>query len=48
MRILKFILIIVVFIALFTSCGKQNLHEEDLLMATSATVLYVEGNLAER
>ncbi|MBU2949958.1 hypothetical protein KO493_04520 [Tamlana agarivorans] len=48
MKILKITLLVALFIALFTSCTEQDLHEDDLLIEDTTTILYTDGNGVER
>ncbi|MDO6761783.1 hypothetical protein Q4566_16360 [Tamlana sp. 2_MG-2023] len=48
MKVFKITLLVVLFMALFTSCTEQDLHEDDLLIEETTTVLYTDGNGVER
>ncbi|MDO6761785.1 hypothetical protein Q4566_16370 [Tamlana sp. 2_MG-2023] len=48
MKVFKITLLVALFIALFTSCTKQDLHEDDVLTDETTTVLYTDGNGVER
>ena len=48
MKTIKITFILVVIIASFTSCTKEDLHEDDLLINESSRTIYVGGGLEER
>ncbi|MDO6761784.1 hypothetical protein Q4566_16365 [Tamlana sp. 2_MG-2023] len=48
MKVFKTTLLVVLFMALFASCTEQDLHEDDLLIEETSTVLYTDGNGVER
>ncbi|WP_194768847.1 hypothetical protein [Tamlana sp. I1] len=48
MKILKITLIAVTLIASFTSCTKQDLHDDDILVDPSAETFYTGGTVNER
>ncbi|WP_158651319.1 hypothetical protein [Pseudotamlana carrageenivorans] len=48
MKILKITLLVAVFITLFTSCTKEDLHEDDMLIDETSTTLITSGNVVER
>ncbi|WP_191963479.1 hypothetical protein [Pseudotamlana haliotis] len=48
MKILKISLLVALFLALFTSCTEQDLHEDDVLIDDTNTVLFTGGNEVER
>ncbi|QQY83253.1 hypothetical protein JJL45_04500 [Tamlana sp. s12] len=48
MKILKITLLIAAFITLFTSCTKEDLHEDDMLIDDTTTTYINGGNILER
>lgn len=49
MKALKFTLIVTVFLATLTSCTKQDLNEDDVLVSPEDTqALYIDSDVQER
>ncbi|WP_158651320.1 hypothetical protein [Pseudotamlana carrageenivorans] len=48
MKILKITLLVAAIITLFTSCTKEDLHEDDKLVEELTTTLITGGNVVER